>query len=42
MIFLLSGLVLGFAVLIGEAQVRMHYAIVASVGVLVGIILFLV
>ena len=41
-IFLTSALVLGFAVIIGEKQVRMHYAVVAAVGVLVGALLFLV
>jgi hypothetical protein len=34
-IFLTSGLVLAFAVVIGDAQARMHYAMVAAVGVLV-------
>ncbi len=41
-IFLTSALVLGFAVIIGEKQVRMHYAIVAAVGALVAALLFLV
>jgi Protein of unknown function (DUF4239) len=41
-IFLTSGLVLGFAVIIGEKQVRMHYAMVAAVSVLVAALLFLV
>lgn len=41
-IFLTSVLVLGFAVIIGESQVRMHYAMAVAVGVLVAVILFLV
>jgi hypothetical protein len=41
-IFLTSGLVLGFAVIIGERQVRMHYAMVAAVSLLVAALLFLV
>jgi Protein of unknown function (DUF4239) len=41
-IFLTSALVLGFAVIIGEKQVRMHYAMVAAVSVLVAALLFLV
>jgi hypothetical protein len=41
-VFLTSGLVLGFAVVIGETQARMHYAMVAAVSVLVAVNLFLV
>jgi 1,4-dihydroxy-2-naphthoate octaprenyltransferase len=41
-IFLISGLVLGFAVIIGETQARMHYAMVVAVSVLVAVILFLI
>jgi hypothetical protein len=41
-IFLTSALVLGFAVVIGEMQARMHYAMVVAVGALIGTILFLV
>jgi hypothetical protein len=41
-IFLTSGLVLGFAVVFGETQARMHYAMVAAVSVLVAVNLFLV
>jgi hypothetical protein len=40
-IFLISGLVLGFAVIIGEKQARTHYAMVAATGALVATILFL-
>jgi hypothetical protein len=41
-ILLTSVLVLGFAVVIGEAQARMHYAMVAAVSVFVAVILFLI
>jgi hypothetical protein len=41
-IFLTSGLVLGFVVVIGETRARMHYAMVAAVSVLVAVNLFLV
>jgi Protein of unknown function (DUF4239) len=41
-ILLTSVLVLGFAVIIGEKQVRMHRAMVAAVSVLVAVLLFLV
>ncbi|MCH6166704.1 DUF4239 domain-containing protein [Pseudonocardia alaniniphila] len=41
-IFLLSGLVLGFAVIYGETRARTHYAMVAAVSVLVAVNLFLV
>jgi len=41
-IFLISGLVLGFAVVYGETRARMHYAMVAAVSVLVAVNLFLV
>jgi hypothetical protein len=41
-ILLTSALVLGFAVVFGETQVRMHYAMVAAVSVLVAANLFLV
>ncbi|GAA3051359.1 hypothetical protein GCM10010464_14690 [Pseudonocardia yunnanensis] len=41
-IFLLSGLVLGFTVIYGETRARMHYAMVAAVSVLVAVNLFLV
>jgi Protein of unknown function (DUF4239) len=40
-ILLTSGLVLGFAVIIGETQVRMHYVTAAATGALVAVILFL-
>lgn len=40
-IFLTSGLVLGFAVILGETQVRMHYVTVAATGALVAVIVFL-
>jgi membrane-associated phospholipid phosphatase len=40
-IFLTSGLVLGFAVILGETQIRMHYVTVAATGALVAVILFL-
>lgn len=42
LIFLTSGLVLGFAVIIGEQQAGMHYAMAVAIGALVGTILFLV
>lgn len=41
-VFLVSGLVLGFAVIIGESQGRMHFVMVTAVSVLVGVILFLI
>jgi hypothetical protein len=41
-IFLVTGLVLGFAVIIGETQAHMHYAMVVAVSVLVAVILFLI
>jgi Protein of unknown function (DUF4239) len=40
-IFLTSGLVLGFAVILGESQARMHYVTVAAAGALVAVIVFL-
>ena len=41
-VFLVSGLVLGFAVIIGESQGRMHFVMVTAVSVLVAVILFLI
>jgi hypothetical protein len=40
-ILLTSGLVIGFAVILGETHVRMHFVVAAAVGALVGTILFL-